>query len=358
MRTRNDRRAGKVRSGCTDEVANSGPGHTRRLMPVITEKTPVRFRDDLPTAVDVAIVGGGIAGVMTAWFLQRAGKRVLICEKGRIAGEQSCRNWGFVRQAGRHAAELPIMMECMDIWQALQDEIGDEVGFRRPGSLFISQYDKELTGYAAWVEKVAKPHGLPSRMIDANSQRARAWPQRYTMMSLLLGALLLCYIDRTIISLAVIEMQREFGWSDSQKGYVLSVFSARYLVTQLLGGLLSNRFGGRLHFPVRRPRRLSAQKPAELADRGPSVLESDRRTDHAADRRGRHLPIQQSRRFKRWSAATPLLRESEQSLLPQAQGVSCRFEEFCRSGQEASAQMGVRRGFRAMPQMSVERTAV
>ncbi len=353
-------------------------------MPVITEKTPVRFRDDLPTAVDVAIVGGGIAGVMTAWFLQQAGKRVLICEKGRIAGEQSCRNWGFVRRAGRHAAELPIMMECMDIWQALQDEIGDEVGFRRPGSLFISQYDKELTGYAAWVEKVAKPHGLPSRMIDANSQRARAWPQRYTMMSLLLGALLLCYIERTIISLAVIEMQREFGWSDSQKGYVLSVFSAGYLVTQLLGGLLSNRFGGRnlylvavfawslvtvltpasalpggrLHFPVRRPRRLSAQKPAELADRGPSVLESDRRTDHAADRRGRHLPIQQSRRFKRWSAATPLLRESEQSLLPQAQGVSCRFEEFCRSGQEASAQMGVRRGFRAMPQMSVERTAV
>lgn len=141
-------------------------------MPVITEKTPIQFRDELPAAVDVAIVGGGIAGVMTAWFLQRAGKRVLICEKGRIAGEQSCRNWGFVRQAGRHAAELPIMMECMDTWQALQDEIGDEVGFRRPGSLFISQYDEELSGYAAWVEKVAKPHGLPSRMIDAKAVRA------------------------------------------------------------------------------------------------------------------------------------------------------------------------------------------
>lgn len=86
---------------------------------------------------------------------------------------------------------------------------------------------------------------LESAVINADSHGSQAWPERYTMMSLLLGALLLCYIDRTIISLAVIEMQREFGWSDSEKGYVLSVFSAGYLVTQLLGGLLSNRFGGR-----------------------------------------------------------------------------------------------------------------
>jgi MFS transporter, ACS family, solute carrier family 17 (sodium-dependent inorganic phosphate cotransporter), other len=60
-----------------------------------------------------------------------------------------------------------------------------------------------------------------------------------------LCALLLCYIDRTIISVAAIEMQKELGWSDSQKGFVLSVFSAGYLLMQLLGGLLSNRFGGR-----------------------------------------------------------------------------------------------------------------
>ncbi len=135
-------------------------------MPRITEATPVTLRDPLPEKVDVAIIGGGIAGVMTAWFLQQAGQSVFISEKGRVSGEQSCRNWGFVRQAGRHAAELPIMMDCMATWQELQDEIGDRVGFRRPGSLFISNYEKELAGYEAWVDNVAKPHGLPSRMIS------------------------------------------------------------------------------------------------------------------------------------------------------------------------------------------------
>ena len=74
------------------------------------------------------------------------------------------------------------------------------------------------------------------------------WPRRYTMITLLLAAMLLCYIDRIIVSLAAIEMQSEFGWSDSQKGLVLSVFFAGYLATQILGGLLSNRFGGRTVF--------------------------------------------------------------------------------------------------------------
>ena len=65
------------------------------------------------------------------------------------------------------------------------------------------------------------------------------------MFGLLLTALLLCYIDRTIISLAVIQMQQEFGWSDTQKGLVLSVFYGGYLIMQLAGGLFSNKFGGR-----------------------------------------------------------------------------------------------------------------
>ena len=73
-------------------------------------------------------------------------------------------------------------------------------------------------------------------------------PKRYTMIVLLLLAMLLCYIDRIIVSLAAIEMQTEFAWTDSQKGLVLSVFFAGYLATQVIGGFLSNRFRGRNAF--------------------------------------------------------------------------------------------------------------
>ena len=134
-------------------------------MPVITTDTPISFQDPLPNEVDVIIVGGGMVGVMTAWFLQKAGKTVFICEKGRVSGEQSCRNWGFVRQAGRDIAELPMMIDCMADWRDLQEEIGDAVGFRQPGSMFVSKNDEELKGYALWADTIAKPHGLSSRML-------------------------------------------------------------------------------------------------------------------------------------------------------------------------------------------------
>lgn len=79
---------------------------------------------------------------------------------------------------------------------------------------------------------------------------SQRWPKRYVMIALLLAAMLLCYIDRIIISLATIEMQAEFGWSDSQKGLVLSVFFFGYLLTQAAGGFLSNKYGGRNVFLV------------------------------------------------------------------------------------------------------------
>ena len=75
-------------------------------------------------------------------------------------------------------------------------------------------------------------------------------PKRFTMMTWLLVALLLCYIDRVLMSLAAIEMQKEFGWSDSDKGLVLSSFFAGYLITQILGGIVANRYGGRNTFLI------------------------------------------------------------------------------------------------------------
>jgi|GEM_PF-3406434 len=63
--------------------------------------SPITFNDDLPADVDVVIIGAGVIGVCTAWNLQQRGLSVLVCDKGRVAGEQSSRNWGWVRSTGR-----------------------------------------------------------------------------------------------------------------------------------------------------------------------------------------------------------------------------------------------------------------
>ena len=129
----------------------------------------------IPVSADVVIIGGGILGVSTAWFLAKQGVDVVLCEKGHIGGEQSGRNWGWVRQQERDAREMPMMVESMRIWSALADEIGEDVGFRRTGCIYAARDDDELDGYAAWLP-TAKEYGVDTRIIsgDELAQYARA----------------------------------------------------------------------------------------------------------------------------------------------------------------------------------------
>ena len=59
----------------------------------ISESTPITYLGPPPRETDVVVIGGGVVGVCTALFLAEAGQRVVLLEKGRIAGEQSSRNW-------------------------------------------------------------------------------------------------------------------------------------------------------------------------------------------------------------------------------------------------------------------------
>ncbi|MFC2968184.1 NAD(P)/FAD-dependent oxidoreductase [Acidimangrovimonas pyrenivorans] len=119
----------------------------------------------LPEATDVVVIGGGVMGIMTAWFLRAKGLRAVVCEKGRVAAEQSSRNWGWVRQQGRDPAELPIMIEANRIWQHLSAEIGEDLGFRRTGVLYLANKPGDIAGFEAW-QGIAKTHGLDTKLLS------------------------------------------------------------------------------------------------------------------------------------------------------------------------------------------------
>ena len=67
---------------------------------------------------------------------------------------------------------------------------------------------------------------------------------RWVMSLMAMWLWLVCYADRTNISLAIVEMEEEFGWSDSVNGVVLSAFFVGYLCTQVIGGWAAARFSG------------------------------------------------------------------------------------------------------------------
>ncbi|MEO8724247.1 MAG: MFS transporter, partial [Sphingobium sp.] len=77
---------------------------------------------------------------------------------------------------------------------------------------------------------------------DAPSSR---WPKRATVLVLCFLATFVCFLDRVNMSVAVIAMQKEFGWSEATKGLVLASFFVGYLIFQVPSGRLASRFGGR-----------------------------------------------------------------------------------------------------------------
>lgn len=135
------------------------------MFSMINDSAPLQFVAPLQSEVDVVVIGGGVAGVSTAYFLAKSGVKVQLCEKGRIAGEQSSRNWGWIRQQGRDYAELPIVMEANRIWRTLAEETGESgLEFTECGCLYLVDTEAGMAKCEAWLE-IAKQHQLPTRLL-------------------------------------------------------------------------------------------------------------------------------------------------------------------------------------------------
>ena len=139
---------------------------------MITADTPVTYPGPAPAQADVIVIGGGVIGVCTALYAARAGRRVVLLEKGRIAAEQSSRNWGWIRQQGRDPDELPIMIESRALWQDLAKQTNVDIGLRQTGTTYLAQKDTHMQRYADWLP-TAKANDLDTKILSAKQVAAQ-----------------------------------------------------------------------------------------------------------------------------------------------------------------------------------------
>ena len=118
----------------------------------------------VPEKSDVVIIGGGIIGVSTAYYLAKYGISVTLIEKGKIAGEQSSRNWGFVRQQGRDPAEIPTIMRSLSLWKGLSKELDEDTGFKQAGVFYLANNEQQVAAYEDWLN-YAKEYQIDSHLI-------------------------------------------------------------------------------------------------------------------------------------------------------------------------------------------------
>ncbi|WP_046861970.1 NAD(P)/FAD-dependent oxidoreductase [Microvirga massiliensis] len=93
---------------------------------------------------DAIIIGGGIHGCSTALHLCLRGFRPVLIEKDYAGRHASGVNAGGVRQLARHVAEIPLSIRSMDIWETVQDLVGDSCGFDSHGQVLVAEDEDEL----------------------------------------------------------------------------------------------------------------------------------------------------------------------------------------------------------------------
>lgn len=121
---------------------------------------------------DVAIIGGGLVGTWTAYFLRKRGHSVSVIEMGAVGSQASGVNFGNVRLEGRHPTEFPLALRAHELWEQIEQLIGERCEFTSCGHSYIALDPKELARLERY-QKEGTAGGLEIELLGANEVRRR-----------------------------------------------------------------------------------------------------------------------------------------------------------------------------------------
>ncbi len=115
---------------------------------------------------DVAVIGGGLVGVATAWGLAREGRRVVVLDEGDRAVRASRGNFALVWVQSKGLG-LPAYtawtLRSSEAWagfaQLLKEETGFDVCFERPGGFHLALSEQELEARASTLKRLHNQPG-------------------------------------------------------------------------------------------------------------------------------------------------------------------------------------------------------
>lgn len=122
---------------------------------------------------DVLVLGGGLMGTTTAFFLRRHGLSVTLLERELVGRQASGTNFGNVRRQGRALHQMPLANRARAVWGRVKDLLGEDLEFVPYGHLRVCYTEAQ----AAVLEQHArdvKPLGLDLELFTAE-QLGQRW---------------------------------------------------------------------------------------------------------------------------------------------------------------------------------------
>ncbi|MCQ1766934.1 FAD-binding oxidoreductase [Neorhizobium galegae] len=122
--------------------------------------------------MDVIVLGGGLMGAASTYFLARRGLRVTLIERNRVGSGATVASFGNIRRSGRYLPQLPLARRSLTLWGKAAEMLDRDVEFRATGHvrLVFSQAGlEEMRSFAT----AARPWGLDLEELAPKELHAR-----------------------------------------------------------------------------------------------------------------------------------------------------------------------------------------
>ena len=121
---------------------------------------------------EAVVIGAGVSGLSTAWWLAKAGVDVIVVEKGVIGYESSSRNGGMVGAGGTELKDQALRMEAARLWPSMDNELGYPTEYE-PGNIRIALDEENLEFQKETLPDLHEV-GIDAKMLDADTIREMA----------------------------------------------------------------------------------------------------------------------------------------------------------------------------------------
>ena len=111
-----------------------------------------------------AIVGGGIVGLASAYYLRQRGVDATVFERDRIGAGSTPRAGGGIREQFSTPVSIALSRESVTVWKRFEEEFGVDIDYRRSGYLYLARTEetaeriRDLTALHA-------EHDVPSEFV-------------------------------------------------------------------------------------------------------------------------------------------------------------------------------------------------
>ena len=122
---------------------------------------------------EVLIIGGGVLGCSSAYYLSKLGMSVILVERGAMWSEATGATTAGITLQNKPMDRIPFYREAADRWIVLEEELGLPVGYDRCGSVMVADTVEQMSNFQQQLPKFRKV-GLEVELLSASETRDMA----------------------------------------------------------------------------------------------------------------------------------------------------------------------------------------